>query len=626
MRHTNALINESSPYLLQHAHNPVDWFPWGEAAFEKARTEGKPVFLSIGYSACHWCHVMEAESFEDETVAEALNRSFISVKVDREARPDIDNIYMRACQAFTGRGGWPTSIFMTPDQKPFFAGTYFPKDDFLRLLAAVADMWAADRQTLTRKGDEITAFLNKQSGAAGTAGNRLDGEAVAAFRSAFDPEFGGFGPAPKFPAAHNLMFLCHTAPEMADKTLRGMFAGGIFDHIGFGFSRYSTDRFWLVPHFEKMLYDNALLAMAYLLAYEAACGALYAEVAKKTLLYMRRELESPEGGFFSAQDADSGGAEGEYYLFTPGEITAVLGESDGRKFNTCFGITEAGNFEGKNIPNLIGRDGSCAGMDALLPRLYEYRRARHALCLDNKRLTAWNGLAIAAFADAYRILGEEEYLSAARKTADFIERELADGDELYADITGGKRGSAGFLDDYAFYIFALLRLHQAGRDEACLVRAAELARKTVRDYFDDAEGGFFFSGRSNEKLIANPRETYDGAMPSGNSVMAFNLSRLAALTGSADFYALSEKQNAFMDGAASVYPAGHAFYLYSRLPVKEVVCVPANREDLRKIRVRSNWIFRVTDTPEFPILNGKTTFYVCEAGACLPPSNEPPGA
>lgn len=625
MRHTNQLINETSPYLLQHAHNPVNWYPWGEAAFEKARREGKPVFLSIGYSTCHWCHVMEAESFEDETVAEALNRSFVSIKVDREERPDIDNIYMRVCQTFTGRGGWPTSIFMTAEQKPFFAGTYFPKDHFMRLLAAVTDKWAADRPALLNSGDEITAFLNKRSGADTAAVKPLIGEAVSAFRAAFDPEYGGFGTAPKFPAAHNLMFLRDAAPDMAEKTLRQMYLGGIFDHIGFGFSRYSTDRFWLVPHFEKMLYDNALLTIAYLLAYEATGGALYAAAAKKTLIYIRRELESPEGGFFSAQDADSDGAEGDYYLLTPQEVTAVLGESDGRRFNACFGITEAGNFEGKSIPNLIGGGEPDAGIDALLPKLYDYRRTRHILRLDNKILTAWNALALAAFADAYRILGEAEYLSAARKTADFIARELTDGDEIFTGITDGKRGSAGFLDDYAFYIFALLRLYQATQDESCLKRAVDLARKTVRDYFDDDGGGFFFSGRGNEKLISNPKETYDGAMPSGNSVMAYNLSRLAALTKSEDFSAKSAEQNAFMSAEAAAYPAGHGFYLYSLLPAKEVVCVPANGEDIRKLKIRSDWIFRVSNAPEYPIKNGKTTFYVCEAGACRQPSNEPPG-
>ncbi|NCB51863.1 MAG: thioredoxin domain-containing protein [Clostridia bacterium] len=625
MSGANRLINETSPYLLQHATNPVDWYPWGGEAFQKALSEGKPIFLSIGYSACHWCHVMERESFEDEKVAALLNEYFVPVKVDREERPDIDNIYMRVCQAFTGGGGWPMSIFMTGGQKPFFAGTYYPKGYFLQLLGAIRDRWESDRPALLGSGDEITEMLKRDAGAACTKEKAPISEAVAAFRQMFDSRYGGFGAAPKFPAAHNLMFLLRTEPDMAEKTLRRMYKGGIFDHIGCGFSRYSTDRFWLVPHFEKMLYDNALLVVAYLQAYELTGDRLYARIAEKTLLYMSNELSAPEGGFYSSQDADSDGVEGKYYLFSPEELTGLLGEEAGRRFNAYFDITDKGNFEGKNIPNRINGSGSEGEMDALLPKVYEYRRARTSLRLDNKILTVWNALAAAAFADAYRILGKEEYRSAALEAVDFIERRLTEGDTVFVGVTEGKRGTAGFLDDYAFYIYALICLHQATRDEKLLERAQRLAEKAVRDYFDDENGGFFFSGRQNETLIMDIKETLDGAMPCGNSVMAYNLSRLAVLSGSEKLLAVSEKQNAFINAHAAESPAGCGFYLYSALPEKEVVCVTGNDKAAEEVMVRSDWIFRLSaGDPRYPPINGRTTYYVCGEGVCFPPSNDPP--
>lgn len=625
MRGTNRLINETSPYLLQHATNPVDWYPWGEEAFGKALREKKPVFLSIGYSACHWCHVMERESFEDEEVAAFLNRYFISIKVDREERPDIDNIYMRVCQAFTGSGGWPMSIFMTGGQKPFFAGTYYPKSYLLQLLKAIRDRWESDRLALIQNGEDVTKALNGEAGAGGRRETAPAGEAVAAFRRMFDSRYGGFGEAPKFPSPHNLMFLLRTAPDLAEKTLRQMYLGGIFDHIDYGFSRYSTDRFWLVPHFEKMLYDNALLAIAYLQAFELTGSALYAAVAEKTLFYISRELGAPEGGFYASQDADSDGVEGKYYLFCPDELTGLLGEEAGRRFNIYFDITEKGNFEGKSIPNRVNGSGAEGEMDAFLPKVREYRRARASLRLDHKILTVWNALAAAAFADAYRILGKEEYRSAARKAVDFIEHSLTEGDTVFVGITDGRRGAAGFLDDYAFYIYALISLHQATQDGKLLERAERLAEKAVGDFFDQENGGFTFSGRQNEKLILNLKETFDGAIPSGNSVMAFDLSRLAALGESEKLQAVSDKQNAYMNTRAAESPVGCGFYLYSALPSKAVVCVPESEKAAREVKVRSDWMFRLlTGDPRYPLLNGRTTYYVCGEGACLPPSNDPP--
>lgn len=620
----NRLIYEKSPYLLQHAYNPVDWYPWGEEAFEKARREDKPVFLSIGYSTCHWCHVMEKESFENLAVAEALNRSFVSIKVDREERPDIDNIYMRVCQAFTGSGGWPTSIFMTVGQKPFYAGTYFPEKHFLRLLDTIHENWVKDRPTLLSQGERITEALKNPASFSETSQDAPVEAAVSELKRTFDHEFGGFGRAPKFPTPHLLYLLLNTAPELAEKTLIQMYKGGIFDHIGFGFSRYSTDRFWLAPHFEKMLYDNALLATAYLMAFERTGSELYRVVAEKTLLYMARELGDSGGGFFSAQDADSDGVEGKYYLFGPEELTALLGEADGRRFNAYFGITADGNYEGRSIPNRINSSEADPAIADMLPKVYEYRKARTPLRTDHKILTAWNALALAAYANAYRILGKKEYLDTALKTAGFIERELTDGDTVFSGITDGKRGGAGFLDDYAFYIYALIGLYQATQDTVLLYRARTLLDKVISEYFDSDQGGFFFSGKKNEKLIFNPKETYDGALPSGNSVMAYNLTRLYALTDSDTLYTVLKKQEAFMNAAAREYPAGYGFYLYSMLPVKEVVCVLKKQSDLREIRIKSDWIFKVTEDPAYPLLNGKTTFYVCQNGTCQPASNELP--
>ena len=621
---SNRLIDEKSPYLLQHAHNPVDWYPWGEEAFETARREDKPIFLSIGYSTCHWCHVMEKESFEDEALAEALNASFVSIKVDREERPDIDNIYMRVCQAFTGSGGWPTSIFMSAEQKPFFAGTYFPKGHFYDLLHAIRDKWARDRAALLSQGEKITAAFQASIQLPQAPQAVPIEAAVSALRENFDQDFGGFGSAPKFPTPHLLYLLLQTTPDMAEKTLLQMYRGGIFDHIGFGFSRYSTDRFWLVPHFEKMLYDNALLATAYLMAFELTGKEVYRIVAEKTLCYMKRELADSDGGFFSAQDADSDGVEGKYYSFTPDELRSLLGEADGHRFNTYFGITKNGNFEGQSIPNLIGNREIDFTIDKLLPKVYEYRKSRTSLRTDHKRLTAWNALALAAYGNAYRILGNPEYLDTALKAADFMKRELTEGDTVFSGMTSGKRGTIGLLDDYSFYIYALICMHQATQKDHYIIRAEALLRKAISEYFDHDNGGFFFSGKRNERLIFNPKETYDGAMPSGNSVMAYNLTRLYALTGSDELYPVLKKHETFMNAAAAEHPPGHCFYLYSMLPTTEVTCVLDDQTDLNSIKIKSDWIVQVTRDKAYPMINGKTTYYVCRNNACQPPCNELP--
>lgn len=412
---------------MQHADNPVDWYPWGEEAFRKAKQEDNPIFLSIGYSTCHWCHVMAHESFEDEEVAALLNEDFVCIKVDKEERPDIDSIYMTVCQAFTGNGGWPTSIFMTPDQKPFFAGTYFPKNTrgrmigFTELLRLIHKQWESNRDSWIRQAEQITAQLRQTAKESESADAGIPDQAALDYQHIYDTENGGFGTAPNFPSPHNLMFLLSyyeryknlQCLEMVEKTLLQMYRGGMFDHIGYGFCRYSTDSRFLVPHFEKMLYDNALLIQAYSRLYAVTKDKLYLDMAKKTAKYILTEMTSPDGGFYSAQDADCDGEEGKYYLLNPDEILSLLGKEKGMAFNRRFDITEKGNFEGKSIPNLLGSDPYDSSFDAVLPQIREYRRARCKLHTDDKILTAWNGLMIAALCELYRVSREQVYLAAA---------------------------------------------------------------------------------------------------------------------------------------------------------------------------------------------------------------------
>lgn len=481
----NHLKDQTSPYLLQHADNPVHWYPWCDEAFKRAREEDKPILLSIGYSTCHWCHVMAHESFEDQEVAEILNKNFIAIKVDKEERPDIDSIYMSVCQKLTGSGGWPTTIFLTWEQKPFFAGTYFPKTPkygqvgFIDLLSAIEEAWKTDKGSLLESAEEIHSLLNRSLRAAGNiymgdvVSDKLDvgliDGAFELYKRSFDERHGGFGDAPKFPTPHNLLFLMQyheksrnkRAMEMVEKTLLQMYRGGMFDHIGGGFSRYSTDPYFLVPHFEKMLYDNALLILAYCKAYQLTQNQIYCDIAEKTAAYVLRELTSPDGGFYCAQDADSEGVEGKYYLLDPSEVIEVLGEETGNKFNQYFDITRRGNFEGKNIPNLLKNTDRNGDMDIFLPAIYEYRKKRYALHLDDKILCSWNGLMITAMCHLYRVTENKAYLGAAVEAMDFIMRSLCENDTLYVSYREGKHSSKGFLDDYANVIFALLALYEA---------------------------------------------------------------------------------------------------------------------------------------------------------------------
>lgn len=593
----NHLIYEKSPYLLQHAHNPVDWYPWGKEAFEKAKSENKPIFLSIGYSTCHWCHVMAHESFEDDEVAKRLNQDFICIKVDREERPDIDAVYMSVCQAMTGSGGWPLTVFLTPDQKPFFAGTYFPKHNrygsvgLIELLTEIARQWRADRKKLKGIGEEVTRVIQEhaqESKGKTEPAKEILYQGIEQFRQNYDAKWGGFGVAPKFPAPHNLLFLFafYSAEKqddilhMAEHTLVQMYRGGMFDHVGGGFSRYSTDDKWLVPHFEKMLYDNALLALAYLSAYELTGTELYQTIARRIFDYALKELLDPLGGFWCGQDADSDGVEGKYYVFSPSEIKQVLGSEDGEKFCRWFDITDQGNFEGKNIPNLISNQKFITEdpeIKSLRQKIYEYRRNRTKLHTDDKVLLSWNGLMMAALAKAGSLQDGERYLNAARRTKDFIDRYMKKKDgRLFLRWRDGEAAIDGQLDDYAFYAYGLISLYQATWDVQYFIESIAVAEKMVELFFDAEAGGFYLYASESEQLISRPKESYDGAIPSGNSVAAWVLDKLAKLTGEAKWRSLADQQFAFLAGIVSHYPAGHAFALTAMTevlyPSWELIC------------------------------------------------------
>lgn len=640
----NHLINEKSPYLLQHAHNPVNWYPWGEEAFEKAKAEDKPIFLSIGYSTCHWCHVMAHESFEDNQVAELLNKSFVSIKVDKEERPDIDSIYMAVCQMLTGSGGWPTSIFMNYEQKPFFAGTYFPKETsygmigFKELLNKISENWRTNRSELLDASEQIVKHLSTSEKQSEKADSKLIDHAVLLFGHSFDKTYGGFGDAPKFPTPHNLLFLmnCYEtehnkkALSMVETTLIQMYRGGIFDHIGYGFSRYSTDKYFLVPHFEKMLYDNALLLMSYSKAFYLTKKPIYREVAQKTAKYILEEMTHPEGGFYCAQDADSEGIEGKYYVFDYDELIHLLGDEVGMQFNQYYGITKKGNFEGRNIPNLLNNATIDDQFYRYIPQVYQYRKQRTQLHLDDKILTSWNSLMIAAFAMMYQVFGEEKYLLAAQKSDQFIRENLQEKSALYVSFRDGIRSSKGFLDDYAFYIFAQIQLYEATLDNAYLDKAVIFCQKTIDEFYDKEHDGFYLYGKENQKLIITPKETYDGAIPSGNSVMAYNLVKLGHITKNIDFEEKAKSQLEFMSFSAQKYPAGYSFFLMALSmylnPLEDIVCVLKDEEDLKNLRgktkINSNIRILEHETEEYKIINNQTTFYICKNHSCLPPTND----
>jgi len=668
----NKLAEEKS-----HAYNPVKWYPWGAEAFAKAKEENKPIFLSIGYSTCHWCHVMAHECFEDEEVAELLNDAFISIKVDKEERPDIDTVYMTICQTTTGRGGWPLTVLMTPEQKPFYAATYIPKESrygmigLMDLLSQVDLQWHTKREEMVRTGDQIADIMKQQYEKhtdTGTVSKDLINLAVTQLKQSFDHDFGGFGNEPKFPSPHNLMFLLHYASVEADETvlfmventLKHMYRGGIYDHIGYGFSRYSTDAKWLVPHFEKMLYDNALLTLTYLEAYQYTKNPLYKMVAEQTLEYIRREMTDSEGGFYCAQDADSEGVEGKYYTFTPEEINAILDNKDGSFFCEYFDITKEGNFEGVSIPNLIKAPELKSDNERIVhlcQKVYSTRLDRFKLHKDDKILTSWNALMITAYAKAAQVLQKEEYSDIVKRAIEFINTKLTNEEgRLYVRYRDDSAAYFGHLDDYAFYCMALLSIYDTTFELDYLKQAISLMDQMLEQFWDDKNGGFFLNAKDSEQLIYRPKEVYDGAIPSGNSVAGFVLQRLAILTANPHYKEYADKQLSFLAGQIKDYPAGHSFSLTAFLgalyPSKEILCVASrsasakanNREDredhqelinylaqhyepntvvLLKTEKNEKELSKIADyVADYHTINDKTTYYVCENHNCQTPKNE----
>lgn len=554
----NRLAHSLSPYLLQHAHNPVDWHPWGEEALAKAKAEQKPIFLSIGYSACHWCHVMERESFENPAVAGVLNRQFVSIKVDREERPDLDDLYMDAVQTLTGRGGWPMSVWLTPDLEPFYGGTYFPPEPrggmpgFVPLLTRIAELWESDRPGLLDQASKLTAELRKQAEV--EAGERLPepslfDAALAQLRRGFDARWGGFGGAPKFPQhmAVELILARGSAQDqaMALRTLDAMWEGGMYDHLGGGFARYSVDGQWLVPHFEKMLYDNAQLACSYLAAHQATGRERYAQVARETLDYLLRDLRDAGGGFHSSEDADSEGEEGKFYVFTPADVRKALGAADAPRFCRAYGIVEGGNFEhGRSVVHRF----SCPGGAALPPeddralrealRLWRDRRVRPGK--DDKVLAAWNGLALSAMARGFQVLGEARYLEAAQACAAFLRRELWHGGRLLRVWRQGRAHTEGFLEDHAAVLEGLVDLFESDFDAGWLNWAEALGEDLLARFHDPAEGGFFSTEARQGDLIFRQKPGFDNAIPSGNTLAARGLLRLSRHLEREDFRLAAE--------------------------------------------------------------------------------------
>ena len=658
---SNSLSKEHSPYLRQHMDNPVDWLPWGPEAFYKAEREDKPIFLSIGYSTCHWCHVMAHESFENEQVAALLNRYYVPVKVDREERSDVDSVYMKVCMALTGNGGWPLTIIMTPDRLPFFAGTYIPRESrngqpgLIPLLGAIAAKWDRDREDLLSTADEVRDFVRREAALSPAQPGADKLEAAAAQLSrAYDEEYGGFGTAPKFPSPHDLLFLLRLSyytkdkklRQMADNSLRQMYRGGIYDHFGGGFSRYSTDREWLAPHFEKTLYDNALLALVYTEAWQDGHIALYRSVAESTLDYCLRELKGEQGGFCCGQDADSGGVEGAYYLFTPEEVKSVLGEDAGRHFCNCYDITEEGNFQGKSIPNLLLNNRwnfVPEGYEEYRERLRLYREQRMPLGTDNKILTAWNGLMLMALSRAAWAFGDKRYLMEARELADFMADTLYEEERLKGRYCEGELRFDAQLEDYAFYGLGLLELYRADF-EAWRIAAAEKLALEIQSRFADEKGGFFKTASDGEQLFVRPKEIYDGAMPSGNSAACLLFSQLARLTGKTEWQEAADKQLRFLCGACSAAPAGCAFgYLPMMEEVygkRELVFALADEKlpetleavlghyapelaALKKSPANAALLAELAPFTEgMEPQNGKAAYYICQNGSCSLPVTE----
>jgi uncharacterized protein YyaL (SSP411 family) len=641
----NRLANETSPYLLQHKDNPVDWYPWGEEALARARDEDKPILLSIGYSACHWCHVMEHESFEDEETARLMNERFVAIKLDREERPDLDAIYMEACQAMTGQGGWPLNVFLTPEQVPFYAGTYFPPDarmgmpSWRQVLGAVADAWDERRDEIREGGKRIAERL--QGGALLRPSQEpmdpavLD-EAVDALRANYDRRHGGFGGAPKFPPASALEFLLRRGEmEMTAHTLRAMASGGMYDQVGGGFARYSVDPQWLVPHFEKMLYDNALLARAYLHGWQVTGDRLFRTVTEETLDWALREMRGPEGGFQSALDADSEGEEGRFYVWSVAELREVLGD-DADAAIAWFGAGERGNFEGRNILTR-GEDDPPERLPEWRRAVYEARAKRVWPGIDDKRLTSWNALMVSALAEAGAVLRRDDYLEAARAATDFILSELRDDQgRLLRSWKDGTAKLNAYLEDHAYLLEALLTLYESTFEPRWFAAARELADTMIERFADDENGGFFETSSDHERLLARRKDLEDHPVPAGNSSAAYGLLRLAALSGEHDYARRAESVLRLLWQLAPKHPQAFGHLLqaldFHLTRTREVALVgedPGELERVVRARFRPHLVLAGGDPDGVPLLagrepvDGRAAAYVCENFACKLPVTEP---
>jgi uncharacterized protein YyaL (SSP411 family) len=682
---TNRLAETKSPYLLQHADNPVDWYPWGPEAFARAAEEDKPIFLSIGYATCHWCHVMEHESFEDPQVAALMNETFVNIKVDREERPDIDQVYMRVCQMMTGSGGWPLTIIMTPDKQPFYAATYIPRESrygrigMLDLIPRIEQVWQSDRDKILGTTRQIAAGLQQME--IRQTGGTLDPKAVdQAFRQLggrYDAANGGFGSAPKFPSPHNLIFLTRywhstgnqLALDMVENTLEQMRLGGIYDQVGFGFHRYSTDAVWLVPHFEKMLYDQAMMTMACTEAWQATGNPVFERTVREIVTYVLRDMTSPEGAFYSAEDADSEGEEGLFYLWTLAEVEAVLGAEDAAFAAAAWSISSGGNFRdeasgrktGSNIPHLnrshaetaaalgVEQEAFDARLENCRDRLFSTREKRVHPLKDDKVLADWNGLMAAAMATAGRVFGEPEWVTAAQRATSFVLDEMRDGEgRLLHRYRDGDASIPAFLDDYVFTTTAMLELFEATFDARYLAAAIELQGQQDNLFADGESGGYYFAAADNEELLVRQKEIYDGAIPSGNSTAAANLVRLARLTGNSTYEESADRVIAAFASEVMGQPSAHtqlvsALQLRVGVSLEIVIVGDPTAADTRTLIETARKPYlpnaavlfvatgrggdRIRDlvpwTAPYETVDGVATAYVCRNFECELPTTDP---
>ncbi len=681
---TNKLINEKSPYLLQHAHNPVNWFPWSSEAFETAKKENKPIFLSIGYSTCHWCHVMEHESFEDEEVAKLLNEYFVCIKVDREERPDIDRIYMSVCQMLVGSGGWPLTVIMTPDQKPFFAGTYFPKNQrnkrvgMMELLPQINEAWKNKNKEVYESADSISSHLvsHFKINTVQNISSEVLANAFNFFLSTFDQTNGGFGTRPKFPSPHNLSFLLRyhssnkneDALTLVEKTLTKMRLGGIYDHVGFGFHRYSTDENWFLPHFEKMLYDQAMLIIAFTEAYQVTNNKIFKQTVEEIISYTLRDMTDSKGGFFSAEDADSEGEEGKFYLWKKSEILELLEENDAQLFCAVFNIDKSGNYyeeatghkTGTNIPHLtetikelsneleIDEELLSQRIEQIRKILFDVRKKRIHPYKDDKVLTDWNGLMIAALSKAGKVFNCDNYTEAAKKSLSFIFNKLIDKNgNLLHRYRDGEAGINAQLDDYAFLIWGLLELYETSFEIFYLKKAIELSNYVIQNFWDEEnDSGFYSTSPQNSNLIARPKEFYDGAIPSGNSVMYSNLLKLNKLTADPKFLEYADKLlfafNHFLEQTSTGFSQFLCGLDFSLNDSYEII-ITGNKESEKTKEILEainnkfipNKIIMLIDekdrdeiakispfTKSYTTLNNETTVYVCKNYKCSLPTTD----